>query len=695
MLFQPYLYHNREGTPKVKTSSGSTRAGRDRSPLRPRPRSACLLLLVLLTGTREDPKPPAVWQVVTEVMTDAGQQEALSEVVLHLQKMTQTRQVAGTSPRIRAALAAPWTLPDLAGELRQDLLLSLDAGRVSPAFWLALPGWLPPEGEDPGFEPARVRLEEIWSEVADPETREEELLERLSELMAEAHMVLDEGLARLGDAERALLQEGHEAFSEAWYRSHFPGESLRAEQQAAFDAYLRLLLRVDLGRPRRVAEILIRLTDPDFLETLGRRLARTGRRKVDLEGLGGDVVTMVGADASSRVILGGSRKTHYGVPAALIIDLGGDDVYARCAVTQDASLLASVVIDLKGDDEYVSAEGPVYTIGGVSLLLDRRGDDRYQSGRHGQSSSVAGVAWLIDEEGNDRYEAEDYGQGYSLCGVALLQDLGGNDAYVAHAYAQGAGNAMAFAALVDTSGDDQYRADGHWPDVYGDSGPEVYHGAAQGYCTGFRGSGGSPELAGGYAALLDLDGDDRYQAGNFSQGGGYYFSFGLMYDGGGDDQNVGARYSQGFGVHQALGVRWDAAGNDRYRTRVAANCGSAWDEGVGFLLEDGGDDEYEAGSLALGGAAQTAVAVLLDRGGNDVYRSASSGGVQGGGGSSEYHGKPSIGVLIDLGGGRDQYSAPGREDGAVLCNEGFGVFVDAREDELDRWRESWQKRRRR
>ena len=45
-----------------------------------------------------------------------------------------------------------------------------------------------------------------------------------------------------------------------------------------------------------------------------------------------------------------------------------------------------------------------------------------------------------------------------------------------------------------------------------------------------------------------------------SRGGGYDFSFGLMYDGGGDDENHGYRYSQGFGVHQAVGVRWDAGG---------------------------------------------------------------------------------------------------------------------------------------
>jgi hypothetical protein len=182
--------------------------------------------------------------------------------------------------------------------------------------------------------------------------------------------------------------------------------------------------------------------------------------------------------------------------------------------------------------------------------------------------------------------------------------------------------------------------------------------------------------------LVDLHGDDEYQSGNFSQGGGYFFSFGLLYDGQGKDRNVGVRYSQGFGVHQAVGMRWDAAGDDTYATRCAANLGAAWDEGVGWFVEDGGNDHYESGGLALGGAAQTAFACFLDRAGDDVYRCAGGEDSLGGAGGSEYHDKASFGVCLELGGGKDDYATSARADLQCSTRPGRGLFLDCKERRL-------------
>jgi len=183
--------------------------------------------------------------------------------------------------------------------------------------------------------------------------------------------------------------------------------------------------------------------------------------------------------------------------------------------------------------------------------------------------------------------------------------------------------------------------------------------------------------------LLDLGaGKDRYQAGSFSQGGGYYFSFGLMYDGGGDDENFGSRYALGFGVHQAIGVRWDAAGNDSYTCRSVAHTGMAWDEGVGYLLEDGGDDTYHTGDLSCGGAAQTGIAICIDRGGTDSYRTGKES--QGGTGSFEYHDKPALGVLIDIGGADDEFSSEDRGNGQLRVTNGVEVFLDSAARDLHR-----------
>ena len=121
-------------------------------------------------------------------------------------------------------------------------------------------------------------------------------------------------------------------------------------------------------------------------------------------------------------------------------------------------------------------------------------------------------------------------------------------------------------------------------------------------------------------------------------------------------------------------MRWDAAGDDRYTCRSVAHAGMAWDEGVGYLIEDGGDDEYRTGDLSCGGAAQTGIAICIDRGGADSYQTGRES--QGGTGASEYHDKPSVGVLIDLGGKRDSYSAEGREDSTTRVLTGIELFLD-------------------
>ena len=59
--------------------------------------------------------------------------------------------------------------------------------------------------------------------------------------------------------------------------------------------------------------------------------------------------------------------------------------------------------------------------------------------------------------------------------------------------------------------------------------------------------------AGGLGALLDVDGDDVYEAGNFSQGLGYWYGTGVLWDGGGDDRFESVYFTQGSGAHFAIG----------------------------------------------------------------------------------------------------------------------------------------------
>ncbi len=645
--------------------------------------SLVLALAVAASGFQEPASRPEFWSVVERAAQKQGAADDLETVLDHMRGIVLRRAaVANRLSRVDLGLSEPWSPPALAGELRE--LLEAPATREGAAQGFAglMPGvadWLDiADYEDPGPQCADEALRELdalWNKILDPELEGLPLLKALSYYMDRTHRALDESLAGLEPDDWPLLFEGHVAFSEAWYRSHFPGAEPSADQKEHLDAFASALLHRPKSDRRRllgVSSALVRLAQPAFLKSLPRRLSKT-REEVDADEFGRDVLAVVGDEPGNRVILSGRKSSVHATPAALVLDLGGADRYQRAAVVDSPEMLASVVIDLAGDDEYVSdSPGPVYAAGGVALLVDCKGNDRYESARLGQSASVLGCAILVDFEGEDEYSAQDYGQGHALCGIALLYDLGGDDTYDAWAFAQGGGIGYGLSALVDGGGDDRYLADLQWPDVYGDSGPDVYHGASQGYCTGIR-----TQVAGGIGALLDLGiGRDRYQSGSFSQGGGYYFSFGLLFDGGGDDENFGSRYSQGFGVHQAIGVRWDAGGDDHYTCRSVAHTGMAWDEGVGYLLEDAGDDTYAVGALGCGGAAQTGIAVCIDRDGRDSYRTGSQS--QGGAGGSEYHDKPSLGVLLDLGGDADDYSLAGREDNTLHVSEGVGVFLDTK-----------------
>ncbi len=57
----------------------------------------------------------------------------------------------------------------------------------------------------------------------------------------------------------------------------------------------------------------------------------------------------------------------------------------------------------------------------------------------------------------------------------------------------------------------------------------------------------------------------RTTAGNFSQGVGYWFGTGLLYDGGGDDTYDSVYFSHGSGAHFAIGAVVDEGGDDVHR----------------------------------------------------------------------------------------------------------------------------------
>lgn len=631
-----------------------------------------------------------------EAQCDAsGLRSEYDQVMTHLSGVASAYSMPRRLKRVAEALKDPWATPRLCRELRDSLFAPLtDPKQIRPSElaavahrWLDEP--ISEEDEkdtldDDAYE-TLTAIDRELAKVMDPERVDGAALDALAELVKSVASAVERAKSEIEPTDRAALHGDAKRFLEGWYRTHFPKGEIAAELLSATSAELRRTQRVDRHLLRAIAKRVAILADPEFTAGFSKRVNKLRFSGTRPEGISGDVLAIVG-EGAQRVVIGGPGKTEYSAPCAFVFDVGGNDIYHVAADATEAEQPLSIVIDSFGDDVYDDTKGAIgASVAGISILVDRAGNDRYECHRFGQAASIAGFALLLDEKGNDKFTLEDFGQGCGIDGVALFVDLGGKDLHDAYAYAQGASLGPGFGALIDTEGDDTYLADRHWPDVYGDSGPEVFHGASQGYSTGVRkatADGPFDDLPGGIGVLLDRAGKDRYQAGNFAQGGGYYFSLGLMYDGGGDDETIGTRYGQGFGVHQAVGMRWDAGGNDVSRARVAANIGSAWDEGCGFFLDEAGDDTYEAGGLALGGAANTALAVFADLGGSDKYTSGNGADCQGGFGDRSYHQLSALGVLLDLGGGKDTYTRPGRKNDATEFVTGMSLFVDTKKAKL-------------
>ena len=406
----------------------------------------------------------------------------------------------------------------------------------------------------------------------------------------------------------------------------------------------------------------------------------------------GTILAVITFDDDSIGIVGGAGMNTYDMAViSKVYDIGGDDVY-RFAQADDAPTGGNHhIIDLAGHDTYEATTGfagPGVGMMGLSIVDDRAGDDTYRSAEQFSiGAGLFGVGLLLDHAGNDRYENLGPNSGWSIgvgyYGAGLVIDMAGNDTYHGEQLTQGVGGPRGFGAIIDAVGDDAYKANGpSFGSVYGTA--DVYKGFSQGFGIGVR-----SYAAGGLGAIYDFAGNDRYEAGEFAQGCGYYFAMGVLHDAKGDDVYVGNRYGQASAAHQAIGVLIDDAGDDSYWSMTAASQAGVWDQSLAVLIDREGNDTYQADGLAQGSAAMQAIGILLDLEGDDAY-TAKGNAQQGQGGSNTYHfaadGMFSFSALIDLGSGADAYS-PGRSNGTAEATGArhedepaqsslFGVFCD-------------------
>ncbi len=382
------------------------------------------------------------------------------------------------------------------------------------------------------------------------------------------------------------------------------------------------------------------------------------------------------------MLVGDQGPNVYGMDAALIIDLGGDDLYINNAgapvyeiykrAVSGIRYPTAVVIDFEGDDRYISSRFAAVASGffGLGLILDMAGNDFYGGGQLSLGASFFGMGCLMDMAGNDTYVCTEGGQGCAFFGAACLFDGKGDDLYQGAKFVQGFGGPMGLGQLHDLKGKDHYRAGWKHGSSYGTKG--IYQACSQGVGWGFR-----KHAAGGIGILLDSGGDDIYEAGNFSQGTGYFLGLGVLRDNAGHDVYRGSRYCQGAAAHQGAGALLDFNGNDVYSGKIAANQGAAWDLSVACLVDYTGNDCYKAGDLSLGAGAQNGMGLFFDGEGNDRYESPESslgfsGDLSYGGGRNAGN----MGIFLDVGDGRDYFAVKGRKNNMFDVQGNMGIFLD-------------------
>jgi hypothetical protein len=336
----------------------------------------------------------------------------------------------------------------------------------------------------------------------------------------------------------------------------------------------------------------------------------------------------------------------YSEDAALILDLGGDDLYLNNAGGTRPGMPVSVVIDFGGNDRYASAENISQGAGllGGGFLLDFGGNDMFVSLTGSQGAGFFGMGLLYHGDGNAGFSAGRYSQGTGQMGIGLMINRKGDSKYLCSYGGQGLGLFGGTGILIDEEGNDYYQLGGREPDFRDPL--RATQSFGQGFGLGVRSEKNLNAAPGGNGMLIDGKGNDTYVADYFAQGSSYYYGLGILDDRAGDDQYFSGRYAQGAGIHSAVGVFVDRKGNDFYYSSFGVGQGTGHDFGVGFFEDDEGENRYQGGTLVQGAATNGSIGILIDPNGPGKRSYQSDG-------QAFAETENSMGIMIQKGQGRD------------------------------------------
>jgi hypothetical protein len=457
---------------------------------------------------------------------------------------------------------------------------------------------------------------------------------------------------------------------------------------------LQLMAKVDLPKIFGACRAYAQLTTPGNLALLKKMAEAYKGMKPEGEhpGFDGDILLVKKTDIGT-VVIGGEGKSIYTEQAAIIIDLGGDDLYGAGVAASGPEYPFSLCVDFSGDDVYAcrKAAGLGFGFLGAGILVDLAGNDTYTGAFLSQGCGIGGVGILMDFAGDDLYQAEQFSQGIGMFGVGILADQSGNDKYTGFEYVQGVGLVKGFGSIIEAAGNDFYTSGGRTPDMR--MLDKSCISLSQGMGVGVRPdeNGAGVNIPGGIGLLADAKGNDNYVADYFGQGAGFWFGFGILRDRVTPpaekpekteklDANhyTAGRYCQGAGVHMAFGALIAEGGENTYLAYFGVGQGCGHDCAYGILEDRGnGNSTYTSNWLAMGAGNDTGIGVLYDHGGNDRY---STNGQSLGQGNIPAGGKyGSVGVFFHIGPAKfiDENNEPGVNKEIARENRHIGLFFDA------------------
>lgn len=412
----------------------------------------------------------------------------------------------------------------------------------------------------------------------------------------EANKRVEHALRNLSPEEKAFLRE----------------KALEPWENSQWDKMLEISFRLDLRELFEAFNPVLHFLKNDNLLLLKKDLLkRFGDNKSPILY---EEMTPFG-----KVIVGSADPNVYVEDAALILDLGGDDVYLNNAGGTRTGMNISLVIDWAGNDIYLSDSNFSHGAGllGGGFLIDLEGKDTFSSKDGSQGAGFFGLGVLYHGDGNGSLNARSFSQGVGQMGIGYLWNGSGDAIYSSSEYGQGLGLFRGAGILIDRAGNDNYRLGGLESDFRDPERSTVSMG--QGFGKGIRSGKDRLGVSGGIGMLIDQEGNDTYIADYFAQGAAYYYGIGILNDLAGNDRYISGRYAQGSGIHSSAGILLDRAGDDFYYASYGVAQGMGHDYGVGYLEDGQGNDRYFGGTLIQAAATHGGLGLLLDVKGIDSY----------------------------------------------------------------------------